>query len=380
MMIELEEDEFCSAARKEEESVMCDSDSVDYYIVESETESLEDHRRVYINQPEEARRVVVTDDNISLSSISDDEFAYSLSSRAEDEVAYTLEGNRTVTEVNRVVYSDISSDEEDIVVTVLNNKEKEDDSSSSSSDEEDVVVAVVSEEEKEDEPSGKCSPLFACDGVIELLGDDDVVKISVNGNVSEVIKVIKEGYSLHRDIWLSVGNREASLDYVSSSFIVDKNKWNNIIRETIGKVMLEISNFNKQVLAAGGKCIAISLIPNPAVVDPKVSVFSENFQKLASRVFVSLNKKIDQFNVANRITTVHINRYLEVKRAKTSGRSSRARQVKILQHKTTDYYPGRDQRKIKLENYSEDWIHLKMSALQKISQVFSKAIRNQQQK
>ena len=64
-MIELEEDEFCSEARKEE-SVMCDSDSVDYYIVESDTECPEQSRRVYFNQPEESRRVVMVD-NISLS-------------------------------------------------------------------------------------------------------------------------------------------------------------------------------------------------------------------------------------------------------------------------------------------------------------------------
>ena len=69
-----------------------------------------------------------------------------------------------------------------------------------------------------------------------------------------------------------------------------------------------------------------------------------------------------------------------MKRAKSYGRSAEVRKSKIIQHQTSDFYPKRDQRKIKLSLYENDGIQLTVAARKKISVVISKALNNQQKK
>ena len=228
-------------------------------------------------------------------------------------------------------------------------------------------------------------PIFASDGLINVHNDKIISVCNYTSSrdlIKEVKKIALSNGGLKRDIWLSIGNYEASLKCNPKQKSLDSDKWPKVINGVVDKVFSEIVLFEKEVIQAGGNVILFSLIPCPKLVDNRKSLYANKIQELGSRIFVRMNKEIKLFNTkrGNVKDAAGLHLYFEVKRRKSYNKSGSLRKRRILEHKTGDYYSGRDQRKIKTKLFKSDMVQLTDEANKDISKVCVRTIMNYMKK
>ena len=279
-------------------------------------------------------------------------------------------------------------DEEEVYVVIDNDQDLGNQSSmcDKQSFPNDIEVIVKNDQytpisDSEENTVKETLPIFASDGLISLK-DDNIISVSGKYSISDVLKnaenvAIRFG-GLNRTFWLSVGNIEATNCAILSD--VQVSRWPKTIRSVVSNVMDAVKSFETKVKEAGGKIFLVTLLPCPKLVDPKVSIYSENLQKLSSRIFIQVNKEIKKFNNKNDVPTMSIHKYVEVKRRKTYGRSGAVRRRKLIEHKTSDFYKGRDQRKVNPGMFDGDNVHLSVEGMEAIVSALQKAIINEEKK
>ena len=130
------------------------------------------------------------------------------------------------------------------------------------------------------------------------------------------------------------------------------------------KVMDELEKFNKEVKEAGGEFSVTSLLPRPSEVDKKCSSFKEKVRNFASKRFKLLNQKIYRFNKVNDGNYLNLKQYLEVKSKKNKNAPKGFDTMR-----KRNYYPGFEQKRIVLNSYVEDWIHLKPKVQERLLEI-----------
>ena len=362
--IQLDVDEFCAAEDKAVERAMnityddisdvsIESD-VDIYIVEGLSDSV--------------------DKDLSLDTVSDDDLpenkertvTFSKENWQQDDLCVSIE--RTVTFSKENMEHEVSF--------------KVSDQLSSYSDCEIGETRTVT---YVDDFSNNDNPIFInSDFVLDKSGDTftkDEIENLVIKRECDVIDEVKKIRNLKRDIWVSFCGKNSLINPLSLPTYPQKSVWNQLKRKKVLEVTSVIDELNKLIGNAGGTLFIVGLLPCPALIDPENSVYSKGLQELNSQVFIKINKEIDRLNLLyNNTKTVHLNNYVEVKRPRSSGKSSQSRRTNIIEHRTSDYYPGRDQRKVKLDFYEGDRETLKPSVLKEIAKTIAKAISSERKK
>ena len=337
-VIQLDVDEFCASEEKEVDisydqvsELSSDHESVDYYIVdESEKE-------------------------VSLDNISSDEF----STNGDIFVTIGNTGNDSEEDCEREVSYKMF-----------------DQVSNCSEIEETRTVKIVKDLTVCD------SPVFACSDFIPNGSEkNEIVNVSLNGDLNKVITQICQVGKLNRDVWLSLSRKTSLINPKPFSVAPQKCMWTELKRKKVLEITSTIEELNKIVTRDGGRLFVLTLLPCPSLIDPDTSIFSNEFQELNSQVFIKINKEIERLNkLHGRDGTVHINRYVEVKRRRSSGKSTEIRRKKIIEHKTSDYYKGRDQRKINEKKYEKDRDTLKQDTIKELTDTIHKAISEEKKK
>ena len=291
----------------------------------------------------------------------------------------SIESDNSLSSLEKASISDYSRTEDPLTV-VIENDLKSSPVSEKSELIDDLVITVKNDVyTKRRNRKRPVLPIFASDGLINLQ-EEDVITIHEKDSTHNIIQRVKQcavdNGGFKRDFWLSVGNYEATFeDNPKLKGLCVESRWPKTIREVVKSVFDEVNAFEKEVLSHGGRVYLVALIPCPKLVDNcKDSIYSEKLQQLGSRIFIRMNKEIDLFNKRKNHFTEKINKYLEVKRKKSFGRSGECRRKKILEHKSSDFYPGRDQRKIKMKCFKKDKINLTKQSSEKICEVIHKAI------
>jgi hypothetical protein len=205
-----------------------------------------------------------------------------------------------------IVYSSISSEDEDVEGSIVY--------SSISSEQDDFS------EDDESFNAKRGHPIFACDGVVGDLNHTRIISLTVeNGSVTDVLDKIKvyaqsDAGKLNRNIWLSVGNFVPLLQDLMAMEVCNKRKWTQIVYGSVNSMMSELDDFNTLVKSAGGKLRVLSLLPSPCVLDPLRANISKDYQQLAWRCFLKINKEFKGFNFNNgNMRTLCVNSFLHMK-------------------------------------------------------------------
>ena len=221
-------------------------------------------------------------------------------------------------------------------------------------EEEFVVISECSCDTTDDERKIKSvviplNHIFASDGVVGALDSSQIKYVIRNGGyLDDVITTIKQSLeSLRKIIILSAGNE----DVATTSFSLSKFK-------------RSIRKFKKEVEGAGGVLLVSSLVPRPLIQDPKISKKSEDDKEVLSlsQQYLAVNDFIFSLNLPRR--TPMFKQYVE----SSTHSEINERGEKVLR-KDKMFYKYRQQRKIKLNCFMPDHIHLKEKIKEKLLEV-----------
>ena len=199
-----------------------------------------------------------------------------------------------------------------------------------------------------------CDAVFASDGVVGALKDRFIKSvIQHDGNLKSLIKKIKSRVKdLNCCILLSVGNNIATIQQMKKKNVVQK--FMSILRK-----------FGNEVKVSGGTIIVASLLPRPIETDTTWSKNSLDEQVKISEIYCKLNDEIYNYNKENGIEWPHIKAYLESKTYKDKNGNLRENKMLLKGLKGS----LRKQRKMVLENFCPDGIHVNPDIREKIQNV-----------